>query len=182
MKNKDTPLILECLKFFVANPYDKIHLREFARKSKISPNSANRFLNSFVNHGFLTDERIANLRYFKANLNSPTFRQLKKTFSVFEIEKSGILNELSEVASVLVVFGSVASGEDFQKSDVDFLVISDKKEETKKIFTKFQKKFNREISFKVFTSLEWKNQKTLNRAFYEDVLANHINLLGELLL
>ena len=48
MKKGYNLLILKALGFFIDNPYNKIYLREFSRKLKISLNSAQRFLNFFL--------------------------------------------------------------------------------------------------------------------------------------
>ena len=80
--------------YFVENPYEEIYLREYARKLKMSVNSAQRFLDSFLKEGFVVDFRRGNLRYFKANLNSVSFRHVKITFSLKQIESSGLISYL----------------------------------------------------------------------------------------
>jgi predicted nucleotidyltransferase len=180
MKKGYNLLVLNALKYFVENPYNKIHLREFSRNLKISPNSANRFLDLFLKEGFVIEERIANLRYFKANLESVSFRQLKKLFCVKKIEDSGLLNELKDFCFSLVLFGSCSKGLDDENSDMDFVIITKNENKVKTIFKKYEKKFNREVSLHIFTSLKWKKQKVENKAFYQDVVSNGINLIGEI--
>jgi len=180
MKKGYNLLILDALKFFTENPYEKIHLREFARKLKISVNSANRFLDLFLKMDFLIEERLANLRYFKANLESKTFREIKKTLNIFEIEQSGLLKSLKNVCFSLILFGSVAKGIDSKESDLDFLIICKNKILIKEKLLKFQNTFRREISSHIFSPLEWKKQKIKNKAFYQDVISTGINLIGEM--
>lgn len=179
MKKRYNPLVLKSLSFFVNYPYRKVHLREFSRILKISPNTANRFLDLFLKEGFLTEKRVANLRYFQANLDSLTFREIKKTFLLKKIEDSRILKDLEKVSSSVVIFGSSAKGTNDEKSDIDLVIISSKKEEVKKILNKYQKRFSVDLSYHLFTKLEWKKQKEENRAFYEDVLNNNLSLIGE---
>lgn len=180
MKKEHNLLILKALEFFVKNPYEKIHLREYGRKLKISPNTANRFLDLFLKNNFLIEEKEANLRYFKTNLNSLVFREIKKSFILNEIEKSGILEELKEISFQVVLFGSCAKGLDDKKSDLDFLVISKKKEEVKEIFYKYLNHFEKTLTYHIFSPLDWKKQKEENIAFYEDVISSSINLIGEI--
>jgi predicted nucleotidyltransferase len=180
MKNRDNPLVLNALKFFTKNPYEKVYVREFARKLSISPNTANRFLNYFLENNLLQEEKIANLRYFKANLKSQTFRQIKKTINIHEIESTNILDQLNPFCFNLVLFGSCANGTDDSTSDFDFLIISKKKQEIREIFSKNEKKFSKEISLHIFTPLEWKEQKNKNKAFYQDIVSTGINLIGQM--
>lgn len=170
-------LILKALRFFIDNPYKEIHLREFSRKLKISPNSSQRFLNLFLKEKLIKEERKANLRYFKANLDSLVFRFIKKTHSIKKIEDSGIIDYLKNRGfSNIVLFGSVAKGLDDEKSDIDIVCIGPNK---KIALNDFYAKLSKEINAHFFTLAEWKKQKQENKAFYQDVISTGINLIGE---
>jgi predicted nucleotidyltransferase len=174
---KESVLILNSLRFFVENPYKEVYLREFGREIKISPNTAQRFLNLFLKEGFVKESRKANLRYFQANLDSISFRHIKIVFSLKELEGSGIVDYLKEKFPQVVLFGSVAKGLDDNKSDIDLVCIGiDKKLD----LFEFQKKLKKEISVHVFSMSEWKKQKEKNRAFYQEVISLGINLIGEI--
>ena len=58
MKKGYNLLVLNALGFFVENPYEEIHLREFSRRLKISVNSSQRFLGLFLNEGLIKDTLI----------------------------------------------------------------------------------------------------------------------------
>jgi len=182
MKNLSVyPLVLKALEFFVENPYVEVYLREFSRKLKISPNTAQRFLDGFVREGFVTEFKRGNLRYFKANLDSVVFRQIKVIFSLRKIERSGMVESLKKRGVVsLVLFGSVARGENDRESDLDLVAIGDKGNELKRIVREFEGKIGMEINLHVFTFSEWKKQKRNNVAFYQDVVAHGISLIGEI--
>ena len=180
MKNEDNPLIFRALEFFINEPYKKIHLREFSRKLKISPNSASRFLGCFVKEKLVNEERVANLRYFIANLDSATFRQVKKVYSIKQIEDVGLVGGLKDLCVHLVIFGSVGKGIDSSESDVDILVIGKDKKKIEEKIRSVQKKFNRELAPVIFSDVEWQKQKINNKAFYQDIIAGGINLIGEM--
>ncbi|MBU0894762.1 MAG: nucleotidyltransferase domain-containing protein [Nanoarchaeota archaeon] len=179
MKKEYNILILKALRFFIENPYEEIHLREFSRKLKISVNSAQRFLDFFLKERLINEERKANLRSFKANIDSIVFRNLKIVFSLKKIEDSGIVNLLRNRVFNFVLFGSIAKGTDSAESDIDLLVLCRDREEIRKICSDFHKKFNREVNFHIFNVNQWKNQKKLNKAFYQEVISTGINLIGE---
>jgi predicted nucleotidyltransferase len=178
-ENGENFLVLKALRFFTENPYEEIYLREFGRKLKISPNSAQRFLNMFLKEKFISEVRRGNLRYFKANLESVTFRHIKISFSLKRIENSGLINGLKDHSSHLVLFGSIAEGLDDNNSDVDLLCIGLNEKSVGVIISQFEKKLSREINYHVFSWTDWKKQAKLNRAFYLDIISKGISLLGD---
>jgi len=171
-------LVLKALNFFIENPYEEIYLREFSRKLKLIPNTVQRFLNLFLREELIIEERKANSRYFKANMESILFKQIKITMAIKKVKDSKLIDFLKkqEFFSV-VLFGSVAKGEDDFKSDLDLVCIGTKKKVT---FHNFEGKLGREINTHLFTLAEWKKQKIKNKAFYQDVIISGINLIGEL--
>jgi len=181
MKNGyDLPLSIKALMYFIKNPYDEIYLREYARKLNISPNSAQRFLAKFLKYDFIKDFRRGNLRYFKADMDSRVFKQTKIIYSLFSIQESGFVGYFEEAGvSHLVLFGSVAKGEDDEKSDIDIVVIGGG-EGMERSLRNFEKKLDREINFHHFTWPKWKETRTKNKAFYQDVISQGIALIGEM--
>jgi len=173
-------LLLKALRYFVENPYTEIYLREFGRKLKISPNSAQRFLNLFLNQGLINDFRKGNLRFFKANIESPSFRQVKIAFSVKKIEDSGLINLLRKSgATHLILFGSSAEGKDDLNSDLDLVIIAISKKKCEEAIFLAQKNLDSEISYHIFSWDEWVRQAEQNKAFYKDIIYGGINLIGE---
>lgn len=177
MKNRYNMLVFEALRFFIENPHQEIHLREFSRKTKISLNSAQRFLSLFLDKDFITEERKANLRYFKANLESIVFKHIKKTYSLQILMESGLIDYLKNADFTFVtLFGSVARGEDDSKSDIDLVCIGGKQQN----LYEFERRLKKEINTHFFSWAEWRKQKDKNKAFYQDVISQGINLIGEI--
>jgi len=177
MIHKYNLLILKALEFFIIDPYREIYLREFSRKLKISPNTAQRFLNLFLKEDLITEERKANLRYFKANLNNIVFRNIKLTHSLKKIKDTGLIDHLKKDSSSVILFGSIAKGLDDKNSDIDLVCIGNKKNIN---ITEIQEKINQELNIHIFNLSEWKKQKKINKAFYQDVISEGINLIGEI--
>lgn len=168
---------MKALEFFIEFPYKEIYLREFARKMKISSNTAQRFLNIYLMEGFVVEIIRGKMRYFAANLESVVFRQIKVAFSLREIEKSGLIYFFKENnATSLILFGSVAKGLDDKSSDVDLVCIGPNK---KLKFRQFEEKIGRVLQVHFFTWAEWKKQAKINKAFYRDVVKDGIALIGE---
>lgn len=170
-------LIIKALKLFINSPYEEVYLREFARKTGISLNSSQRFLQLFLKNGFINEERKANLRYFKANLENIVFRQIKIAYSLNELANSGLIDFLKKDFNQVILFGSLAKGLDDIKSDIDIVGIGIKK---KSMLSEFESKLKREINVHAFTLSDWKKNKQENPAFYQDVISHGIALIGDI--
>jgi len=175
-----TSLADKALLFFLQNPLSEVYLREYSRILKISPNTAQRFLDRFSSQGYILEQRKGNLRYFRSNLSSIVFRYLKIVLSLKKIESSKIVELMkNKGVSHLVLFGSVAEGKDDDKSDLDLVILSSNKKSILEDLINIQKSFFQEINFKIFSWSEWKEQSKINPSFYLDVITKGIALIGE---
>lgn len=171
---------LKITNYFFENPYDEFYLRELARKLKLSPYAAKKYLDLLVKEGIVKDEKKANLRYFKANMGNLFFRHLKVAFSINLILKSGLVDFLKESlanVSSITLFGSVAKGEDDKKSDIDILVIGTHKHIN---LNNFEGKIGKEINLHILSWSEWSKKAKSNDPFYFEVISYGISLYGEL--
>lgn len=175
MKKEYNSLILKALNYFIENPYIEVYLREFSRINNLNLNTSQRFLEIFLKQGFIKEQRKANLRIFKANIDNIVFRHIKITFILKKIKDTGILENLNDFSSV-VLFGSCAKGLDDKNSDIDIVLIGNKKIN----FYEYEKKLGKQINPHFFNFNEWRKEKDNNKAFYQDVISTGINLIGEI--
>jgi len=181
MKKGYNLLILKALEFFIQNPYEEIHLREFSRRLKISVNSSQRFLDLFLHKGFIKEERKANLRYFKANIDNIVFRNIKITYSLDRLEEINLADKLEESkVSHAVLFGSIGEGKDDVNSDLDIVIIGINKNKVLDLIKEIEHKMHKEVNLHFFSWHEWKRTYKENKAFYLDVISKGINLIGEM--
>ena len=113
----------------------KIHLRDIARQTKMNENSASRFLVSLEKQNILKSEKDGNLKKYSIRKNNVVY----SVFMLFDIEKFNKLpllrrnainyffKELEEKPLVLFLFGSTAKETFTNKSDIDLLMIVNKK-------------------------------------------------------
>ena len=173
-------IFLKVVKFFLENPYEEVYLRQLARKLNLSSFAIKKYADLLVKENFIKEDRKANLRYFKADINNLFFKQLKIAFSIKLILNSGLLDFLKEnLANVssTVLFGSMAKGEDDENSDVDILIIGKEKYLNLK---KFEEKIGKDITLHIFSWSEWNKQAVENKAFYSDIIIYGIPMYGEL--
>jgi len=125
---------------FYENKKTSIHLREIARKTKLNENSATRFLKILEKEDLLKSIFEGNLRKYSITSS----RALFALFSIFDIERFGklpglrkdavdfFMSALPEKPIIAVLFGSTAKGSYTKESDIDILLIVNKKINTEK--------------------------------------------------
>ncbi len=123
------------IRIFYENKRDSIHLREISRRAGINENSASRILNHLEEQKILISKKEGNLKKYKINKN-------KIVFSIFcvidvhrfeklpETRKRAIkifLKKLKEKPLIVVLFGSTAQGNYTKDSDLDLVLIVNRK-------------------------------------------------------
>lgn len=118
----------QLLTCFFVRPQSRLYGREVSRLINGSHGSVRRELKTLVNAGILKTAKEGRQRYYWADRDCMIFAELRgivvKTFGVVE----SIRDSLADVANgvrIAAVFGSIASGEDTARSDIDLLVIGD---------------------------------------------------------
>ena len=171
---------IKFIEFFLVNPYKEFYLRELAKKLKISPFAIKKYADILVKEGLILEERKANLRYLKANVNNLFYKHLKISYNIRQLLKSGLVdflkNNLANVISI-VLFGSLAKGEDSEESDIDILIIGKEKHLS---LNEFERKLDKEIVIHFFSWSEWNEKAKEDHPFYYEVINNGIALYGEL--
>jgi len=128
------------LRLFYENKRANLHLRDIARKTKLYPNSTTRFLNQLEKEGILTSQKDGNLKKYRIKKSE----RLNNIFNSFDIERLNklplarrravtyFLDKLQEKPIIVLLFGSTAK-ETFRKdSDIDLLLIVNKKIDAEK--------------------------------------------------
>ena len=127
------------LNLFYQDPSAKIHLRAIARKTKLNANSVSRFLKTLESNKILISRKDGNLKKY-ALIKSDKAYSILSCFDIAmlntlqNIRKNAILyflNHLIEKPIIAVLFGSTAKNTYTARSDIDLLLIVNKKLQTK---------------------------------------------------
>ena len=170
---------IKVAKFFLENPYKEFYLREIAKKLKLSPFAINKYCNILIKERLIIEIRKANLRYFTPNLSSLFYKQLKIALNIKNIQNSGVLESLQQNVpniSSIVLYGSMAKGENDEKSDIDLLIIG----KESKVMRKFSDLLHGSIQYSFFSWSEWNKKAKEDNPFYFEVISYGIVLFGEL--
>ncbi|MBT4577318.1 hypothetical protein HOM13_02875 [Candidatus Woesearchaeota archaeon] len=151
--------IINNLKPFFEDCHRRFSVREYARTINVSPPTASKILSNLSKENLLHKQQDRQYLLFWAN-NSSLFKNLAQIYWKQRFEKIGILKYFNEklINPTIILFGSLAKGENTQDSDVDFAIISSKKQINLNIF---EKKLKRKIQALSFKDLEHIKNKEL---------------------
>lgn len=168
---------LRLLEWFFDNPTRKIHYRGLCRETKLNPVTVADYAGQFVERGWLLEERVANLRFFLLNNESFVVRAHKRAFFLEKLRRAGVGGLVGEGAISLALYGSHASGEYDERSDVDLLLVGRKESENAQAVPELEKKLRKKLQVGIIPLEKWENEKQRN-PFMQSVTRNHVLLKG----
>ncbi|MFP4568324.1 MAG: nucleotidyltransferase domain-containing protein [Candidatus Woesearchaeota archaeon] len=168
---------INVLTFFLENPDLEVHIKDLARKLKISPATSKKFCDLLNKEQLILKEKKGNTIFFKLNNQSNYVKLLKKTHGLMKIKKHWE-SPLEEGIKTIAVYGSYASGEYSQNSDLDLIIITRKKDVNLKFIQTFQNKIKKEVNITKLTYFEWEKLKKDNDAFAKELILNNFVILG----
>jgi predicted nucleotidyltransferase len=132
--------IWKIIELFYKNRNISLHLRDISRKAGLNENSASRFLAKLEAGRILHSRKEANLKKYSLNKNNLSFAIL----SIFDVERFNklpsirknainyFLNLVEEKPIIVLLFGSTAKENYREDSDIDLLLIVNKKIDVEK--------------------------------------------------
>ncbi|MBM4401277.1 MAG: hypothetical protein FJ045_04930 [Crenarchaeota archaeon] len=162
-----TPTVMQVLEFFLENSLNEYHEREIVRRTGVSKGSAGKNLKLLTSLGFLTREEKGRLAIYRLKQNEATVKQFKVLLNVFTLKP--LTDTLKDNSKRIVLFGSCAQGLDTKESDIDLLVVTDKKEAAGKVISDFNKKSQRRVAPITVNMNEYISLKRNDKPLYENI-------------
>jgi len=100
--------------------------RQIARKIGIAYGSANRALNDLYSTGAVKRRQEGKMYFYSVDLSNAAITEFKKLINIMLIEP--LVEELKNISSRIVLYGSCARGIDTSQSDLDLFIVSHDKE------------------------------------------------------
>ena len=137
-------------------PDERFHVRELERLTGVSAGSLHRELKAMAESGLLLREKIGNQVFYQANGDGPIFEELaaifRKTMGLTSLLQTA-LSDIGDGIDVAFVFGSMASGRQNARSDLDICVLGEVSMlEIVKALSSVQENLRREINPVVMTT------------------------------
>ncbi len=149
---------------FLEYPWKKFYIRELIKISSISPNTAIRVVRHLEKSKILVSNKLGNIVEYKLNKNEEVVKKLLMLYHEkflieipekfkFYIKKIRENVDKKNILS-LVLFGSVAKNKATDSSDIDIMVIYEKKPSSKVINSVFEK-YSKEVQIVYFSRKEF---------------------------
>lgn len=171
--------------YFGKNEDGKFYLRELERILKVPVKLVREELMNLEKEGLFKKERVGNLVFYSLNKENIIFEELKSIINKTIGIDGLIKEELKNIGGIEVAFiyGSIAKEKDKAASDIDLILIVDKKtfdpDKLHAIIWDLEKKVYRDINYSYLTLDEWKKRIKEKNSFYEGVKKNKkIILIG----
>jgi len=174
---------LAILSIFISNKNTQLHGREIARKLNKNQRTIQLHLENLYNKKILSKEEKGKNYEYSINKENP---QYKQTILLTEISKNiDFLNQEFEIASIIndikeltndpiLIFGSYAKGYNNKESDIDTLIITEKKINANII----QHKYTKNIHIITMTKASFESSLKKGDSFPTEVLRHHILCQG----
>lgn len=149
---------------FFKDNYERINVREYSRRTKMSPPTASKLLSEYEREGFLKKEKDKMYIYYVANKENKQFILLSRIYWQISFEKLTEYLKEELVSPVIILFGSFSKAEINKNSDVDIAVFSVSVKQLK--LDKFEEKLKRKIQLFMFHSEHDVKNKELLKNIY----------------
>jgi len=110
--------------------------RQIARRIGIAYGSANRALNELYSTGVIKRRLEGKMYFYSLDRSNATIIELKKLINMTLIEP--LAEELKNISSRIVLYGSCAQGTDTSESDLDLFIVANDKERVTEAINDFR--------------------------------------------
>jgi len=175
----------DVLGLLLLHPGESYHVREIARMTGRQANTLYRELATLAKAGLLLRRSQGNQVHYQANPDSPIYEELrgilKKTTGIADVLRRALAPVAGRI-ELAFVYGSVASGEEGPRSDVDLMLVGELKfEDAIHALTRAEKTLRREINPHVYGAQEFRAKLAGTEPFLWRVLDGpKILLIGNL--
>lgn len=169
------------LTLFFLHPDEQFYFREVLKLTATKQGAIQRELKSLTRAGILEMETRGNQTYYSVNKSHPVYPELRnivlKTFGLVDVLKR-TLSPLKRRIEVAVIYGSIATGEETAKSDIDLLVIGKTSfDQLSRVISKAEKELKREINPTLYPVKEFKEKLSQKNHFLGSVLKSKMLFL-----
>jgi hypothetical protein len=165
-KSNLSPLGIKLLTFLARNPSREVYLRQLAGEVGASPSGCFTAIKGLFEDNLVTRRRSGRNVYWRANAENPGLRSFKVFISIKELE--GALKRVRDLSSKVILFGSCATGEDTDSSDVDLMVVTEDAQGVRRILVGLRAG-GRRINPMVFSPSGLLDLKESDRALYDEL-------------
>ena len=163
--------------FFVTNPVKEIHIKGLSKELKISPSTSKYFCDFFSKQRILRKQIKGNMALFRLNNDYVYVKELKRVLFLFYLKEQKI-EKIAKKCISFALYGSHASGDFNEKSDIDILIIGNEKDVDKDHALLIERKIGKQIQLTTLAYYKWDKIKKDKDPFALEILSKHILIKG----
>lgn len=165
---------IELLRILALNPESSFNINELSRRTGFSIRGVERELKNLLSGGILRRQVSGNQHRYQLNPQCPIYNEIRgiitKTTGIAEVIKKA-LSSVEQEIELVFVYGSFASGEYGNDSDVDLLVVSELAGlKLAELLGPAQNEIGRSINISQFSPADYKQRREQKDHFITRVL------------
>jgi len=165
---------IELLRILALNPEDAFHINELSRRTGFSLRGVAKELQSLFSGGILKKEIAGNQHRYQLDPDCPISKEIKglvlKTVGLSDVLKR-VFGPVEKKIELALIFGSFASGDYDNTSDVDLFVVSELSGiKLSELLGPVQNEIGRAINVSQFSRSEYRQRKKQRDHFVTRVL------------
>ena len=176
---------IEILKILALNPESTFNINELSRRTGFSLRGVEKELKNLLTGGILRREVSGNQHLYQLDRLCPIYQEIKsiitKTVGLTELVKQALISVEKKIERAFI-YGSFASGDYGNESDVDLFVVTELSGlKLAELLGEVQNEIGRSINVSQFTADEFNQRKEQNDHFLKRVLEGpKINIFGHI--
>ena len=176
---------IEILKILALNPESTFNINELSRRTGFSLRGVEKELKNLLTGGILRREVSGNQHLYQLDQLCPIYQEIKaiitKTVGLTELVKQALISVEKKIERAFI-YGSFASGDYGNESDVDLFVVTELSGlKLAELLGEVQNEIGRSINVSQFTADEFSQRKEQNDHFLKRVLEGpQINIFGHI--
>jgi hypothetical protein len=166
------------LLFYLEKPSTEAYVKQLSRQLRLGPGTVSSVCRRLHQEGLLLPQKRGNVLFYSLDNSSPYVKRLKSAWFLGKLVRFRELYSNPEYQSV-ALFGSYASGEYVEKSDIDVLVVTNvPASSVESALSSLGAKLKAPLSVTTLTLARWRELAKHKDRFFIEVLSNHILLRG----
>jgi predicted nucleotidyltransferase len=176
---------IELLKILALNPESTFNINELSRRTGFSIRGVEKELKNLLTGGILRREVSGNQHLYQLDQRCPIYQEIKaiitKTVGLTALVKQALISVEKKIERAFI-YGSFASGDYGNESDVDLFVVTELSGlKLAELLGEVQNEIGRSINVSQFTADEFNQRKEQNDHFLKRVLEGpKIHIFGHI--
>ncbi len=195
MKTLGTKTTIKLLKTILGNPLHNFKESELIKKAKTGKGSAGNQIKDLIKENILIRKKIGKTNLLSLNFKNPStflFKSLLDQEKISALENNKLAttllfrNKIKEHTQLLILFGSSITGTATEKSDIDFIIVTNDQNKIQAKRKETEELLGERINLHIYSNENikktTKTDKLIQNALLSGIILHGYNLSKELLL